>query len=35
MHDDGDATWLETVSIVALWVVAVLAVAFLVRVALA
>jgi hypothetical protein len=35
MHDEGDATWLETVSIVSLWLVGVLVLAFVVRLALA
>jgi hypothetical protein len=32
---DGEATWLETVSIVSLWLVGVLVLAFVVRLALA
>jgi hypothetical protein len=32
---DGDATWLDTVSILALWIVGVLVLAFVVRMALA
>jgi hypothetical protein len=32
---DGDATWLETVSILSLWVACVLVLAFVVRMALA
>ena len=35
MRDNGDATWLETVSLLTIWIAGVLALAWLVRVALA
>jgi hypothetical protein len=35
MRDDEEATWLETVALLALWIVGMLALAFVVRVALA